>query len=170
MKNNKDISIVEWITHIVIVCLAINAVGESTRWWYLQGTYPGDFLIYYNAAMGVYAKGWLYKNFTSFIFDPLLMFSFYNAYTYYSGFQTICFMTLTHKLFQVKYGWIPVLFSLRAFHDLLQVGNIQITLCLVAVYSLPSILVVLIKPHYIVFSICHAIKGYWNLHGSHRIQ
>lgn len=156
-KTNYDNPFKEWILDLIIICLAINAVAEQSRWWFLQRVYPGDFVIYYNAAMGVFSPGWLYKDWTAFIFKPLLYWNPFDSYTYWCGFQTTCFLILTHKMLEVKYGWVLVIIALTSFHDLLQVGNIQITLCLVAVYAYPSFLVILIKPHYAIFALSHTI-------------
>lgn len=159
----KNISVIEWITHVVIVCMAINAMCVGTRWWYLQRVYPGDFILYYKAAMGVFDNGWLYKDWIAVIFKPLLLWDPFTSYTYWAGFQTVCFMILTHKMFEVKYGFILVWVTIPFFKDLLQVGNIQITLALAAIGPFPSILGILVKPHYAVFSVCHAIAARYRI-------
>lgn len=153
----------EWLTYIVIICVAIEAIGIGVRWWYLQQVFPGDFVIYYNAAQGIFADGWLYKNFVAVVFKPLLLFDPFTAYMYWSGFQTVCFLILTHKLFEVKYGFIFIWFTIPFFRDLLQVGNIQITLALVAIYPLPSLLGILVKPHYFIFPLSHAIAARYRI-------
>jgi hypothetical protein len=158
-KNYFDINIVEWITHIVIVSMAINAIGVGTRWWYLQHVLPGDFILYYKAALGIFDNGWIYKDWIAIIFKPLLIWDPFTSYMYWAGFQTVCFIILTHKMFEVKYGFILVWITIPYFTDLLQVGNIQITLALAAISPFPSVLGLLVKPHYIVFSISHAVAS-----------
>lgn len=158
----------EWLIYGVILCEAINAVGVQTRWWYLQKVYPGDFVIYYNAALGQFSEGWLYKDFIAPIFIPLTWFDPFTSYMVWSGFNTLCFLIIVHKMFEVKYGWIFAIIAIPSFTDLLQVGNMQIFLCLVAFYPLPSFLGILVKPHYLVFPLSHAISAryrIWNESG-----
>ena len=160
MKNIKFelLEILEWLVYIVIVAMAVKAVGIQCRWIYLQQVYPGDFIIYYNAASGNFLEGWLYANFMSIIFTPLLIWqNWVDGYLYYCGFNTVCFLFITHKMFQVKWGWIPVIIVIPYFVDLLQVGNIQIMCVLLAMFEWPALLGVLIKPQYAIFPVLHYI-------------
>lgn len=167
-SSDNSIGIVEWLTHIVIAAYAINAIGIGTRWWYLQRVLPGDFVIYYNAGLGVFGERWLYKDFTAPLFKVLNLFDPFTAYMYWSGFQTVCFMALVHKMFEVKYGFILAWVAIPFFTDLLQVGNIQILLALAAVSPIPSFLVILIKPHYFIFPLGHAIASRYRLRDERR--
>jgi hypothetical protein len=146
----------------------MNAVGLQARWWYLHGTLPGDFVIYWNAASGQYDTGWLYKNWIAFIFQPFHLVEPFRAYLYWCGFQTACFMLLAHKLFEVQYGWILVSIATPYAADLIQVGNIQVFLCLVACYPLPALLSVLVKPHYCIYPVLHAITARYRLRDESR--
>jgi hypothetical protein len=164
-KKAVQFNILEMIIQLVIVCIAIYSVGVANRWWWAQQVRPGDFVIYYFAGQGQFIQGWIYKDWIAPVFSILNLWNPSDSYMYWCGFQTCCFMILSHKLMEVKYGWFFVIISLKAFHDLLQVGNIQIALCLAAIYPITALLVILVKPHYAIFAFVMAITGrykVWN--------
>lgn len=183
MKNNfkavteivyRDINLFEWLTYMVILGMAMNAILESTRWWYLQKVFPTDFVLYFNASRGEYRFDWSYKEIVAQFFK--LFFGMTGtsdnptrAYAYWCGFQTGCWLIICHLMFKVKYGFIFVWATLKLFTDLLQVGNIQILCCLAAFAPLPSLLGGLVKPHYFVFSIGHALCSRYSMgHGKRK--
>lgn len=162
MLKNDVLTFIEWITYAVIIALAINAIGVGVRWWYLQGVYPGDFILYYNAAHEIYGEGWLYKEIIAKFFKFFLKITGtyddpFTGYMYWSGFQTMCWLLIAHLMFKVKYGFIFIWATLKLFTDLLQVGNIQILCCLAAFSPFTSLLGGVVKPHYFAFSIGHAV-------------
>jgi hypothetical protein len=151
--------ILEWIIYLIIICKAINAVGLQTRWWYTQRVFPGDFVLYLNAALGNFLPGFIYKEFMAFVFIPFTWTpDSLVAYTYYCAFQTTAFLLITHKMFEIKWGWVFILIAIPSFHDLLQVGNIQIILSLLSMFIYSSIFVILIKPYLAIYPICKLIK------------
>jgi hypothetical protein len=149
----------EIIVQCIIICTAIYSMGLVTRWWYLQHSISVDFLCYYRAGSGVYDSYWIYNNYLHWLFYPLTLFEPYKACMFWAGLNITCFMVLTHKMFEVKYGWILVLLVIPQFKSYLQVGNIAIILCLLSTYPIPSLLAVLVKPYHIVFALLNPITA-----------
>jgi hypothetical protein len=154
----------EIVVQGIILCTAMCSVGLVTRWWILGLSRPGDFIICYNAALGDFrplAEGnvWLWKREIAHVFIPLTWTDIVRAYWYYSAIQTLCFMLLAHKMMEVPFGFLPVLLVLPSFASLLQVGNIQITLCLAAIYPVTVLLAGLVKPHHLLFALLLAVVG-----------
>jgi hypothetical protein len=160
---HRNISILEWMTQIVIVCMAMYAVGLQTRWLYLQHIAPGDYWLYWDAADGIFADRWSYKDWIAPIFKIFHLWDFFRGYCYWCGAQTVCFMILTHKMFEVRYGCILVWLTIPYFTDLCQVGNIQIVCALAAISPFPSLLGMLVKPHYAVFPLSHALAARYRI-------
>jgi hypothetical protein len=156
------ISFLEFVVQAIIVCVAIETMSRVAMWWVLDKSYPGDFIVLYNAADGDFrplpmGNVYLFKEWLAVVFTPLLFFGRFSACMVFAGIQTICYMTLAHKMFEVRYGWILPLAVLPQFASLLAVGNIQITLCLAAIYPIPALLAIVVKPHHFVFSTLLAV-------------
>lgn len=152
----------EVVIQTIIVCTAMVSAGLVTRWWYFGASYPADFIICYNAALGNFdplqtGNMWLWKPWVAVIFKPFLWTDLFRAAMIFAGIQTICFMLLAHKMMEVRFGWILVLVAIPSFESLLKVGNIQISLCLAAIYPVPALLAILVKPHHAFFALCLAI-------------
>ena len=103
----------EIIIQAVVVCQCVCAVGLMCRWWYVQHVYPNDYILYYNAAVGVYddfaGDVWSYKNWIAIIFTPFRWQPPFESYLYWCGVQTLASMLIVHKMFEVKWGWVLVL-------------------------------------------------------------
>ena len=137
-------------------------MGLVTRWWALGKSFPGDFIICYNAAQGNFdplptGNVWLWKHEIAIPFKLFLLTDIFRATMYWAGIQTLCFMMLAHKMMEVRFGWVLVLLVLPNFESLLKVGNVQIILTLAAIYPIPALLAVLVKPHHALFAVLVAI-------------
>jgi hypothetical protein len=157
----KVLFIFEIIVQTVIICYAYISVGMAILGWFWSKNPPVDFIIYYLAGQGNYVKEYIYTKWISFIFIPFTWADHFDAYLYWTGILTVCFMILVHKMFQVKYGWVLALVVLYSFASLLMVGNIQILLLLICCFPLPSLLGILVKPHYFIYSVLHYLAAYF---------
>jgi hypothetical protein len=154
----EKISPLEWIVQGLILCSATISVGLVTRWWILGKSVPGDFVICYLAAHGIFdpipwGNVWMWKSEIAWLFIPFTWTDIFRAYWIWCGLQTLSFMFLAHKMMEVRFGWILVILVLPNFESLLKVGNIQIILTLAAIYPIPALLAVLVKPHHAVFAV-----------------
>ena len=153
--------IFEIIVQMAIICYGYRSLAVAIRWWWNTQNVPGDYQIYYWAGKGIFIQGYIYSKWISFIFTPLTWISLVDGFAYWVGIQTISFMFLAHKMFQVKYGWVLVLVVFYSFSTLLMDGNIQLLLMLTCCFPLPSLLGILIKPHYAIFPILHYLAAYF---------
>ena len=155
------ISKFEILFQFLIVIWTVFSVGWSVSMWKIQGECfaPSDFNTFREAAHGHFVYQWIYQNYTLPIFHPLLWFNPTTAYLLLVGLSAICYMSMAHYLFRVKYGWFVMLLSFKSYHDLMQVGNIDIILAFLYIVPLSALLGVLLKPHHIIFAIIHAIRG-----------
>jgi len=125
--------------------------------------FPNDFIGYYMAGNGIFLDQWWYSDWLAPLFKVLAIYDPFKSAVVFAGFQTFCFMLLIHKMFEVRYGWLVTIITLPLvlpqFDSLIKCGNITITLALVACYPVPSLLAILVKPHYALFSLLHAIAA-----------
>jgi hypothetical protein len=164
MNKKIEISIYEFFIQVFILFFSIWCIGWAMSIWKIQGGQscftPSDFNTFYQAASGNYLYTWVYKNYTLILFKPLTWFNPTTSYLLLMSLSVTCFMLLTHYLLKVKYGWITILIALPAYHDIIQVGNIDIILAFLYISPIAALFGILLKPHHIVFSCIHTIKLY----------
>lgn len=160
MKSKTiNITYAEAIFQFCIILFSIWAIGWVVIYFDTTTWAISDTMTYYRAAIGDYNDDWVYKDYWRFLFLPMHLVNFKTAFLIWAGLQTISFITLTHYLFKVKYGWIFILAALPAYKGLLQCGNIDAILALAFIYPVGSVLAGILKPHLLVFTVLHAIRA-----------
>ena len=145
-KKEVRLDILEVAVQLLIICVAIYSTNLASRWWWSQGIRPGDFEVYYLAGAGKFIVRWLYKDWLAPSFSILNLWPPSDSWMYYVGALTICFMLLSHKVMQFKYGWIVVVVNLYNFSTIIINGNIHIILAYISCFSIGSLIAVAYKP------------------------
>jgi hypothetical protein len=150
----------ELLIQLIIIVSSMDSMAISTRWWYLHNSFPDSFVAYFNAGNGYFDPNYVYSRWLAISFQPLTWIEPLRSFARYSGVQTFCYMILIHKLFEVKYGWTIAIITIPGYISYLKGGNIQIILCLAAIYPIPSLLAILYKPYFAVYSFGLAIAEF----------
>jgi hypothetical protein len=146
------------IIYTLIVIISVKSVHTTLIWWINSHAAPGDYFIFYNAGIGNFFIGYVYRHWLSFIFSPFSWFNPYHSYLVWVGIQTACLMMIVHNLFKVRYGWILAPLLVFTFKNAIMNGNITYLLLLLSMYKYTSLISVFIKPHYAIFSLIHYFK------------
>ena len=164
LKKEITVNLLELLMLAGIVIYSVWSIGWAISIWKINGGQscfaPSDFNTFYQAANGNFLYTWVYKNYTLILFKPLTWFNPTTAYLFLMGLSVNSYIILTHYLFKVKHGWIAMLFTLPAYHDIIQVGNIDIILAMAYISPIAALLGILLKPHHIIFSLINSVKIY----------
>lgn len=171
-REEKWMFTLDWkevIIQLAIVGIALYSTNLASRWWWAQGIRPGDFEVYYLAGQGNLIIRWLYSNWLAPTFSILNLKPISDSWLYYIGVLTICFMLLTHKVMQFKYGWIVVVLNFYNFSTIIINGNIHIILAYISCFPIGSLITVAYKPFLLPLALLFYFRktpivkklGYW---------
>lgn len=123
-----------------------------------------DWDIYYQAGLGNFVRGWVYKDFIHYFFIPFSWFGHDGGFVllYFANIAAFLFVTLQLR------GQIGILIWIASFYPILlalELGNIAPILAALCL-SLPgAFLAMLVKPYLIILVFINAIRVHFQLFG-----